>query len=55
MSWYYNAAGQRCELPERPLEPPERPLEPPDCWARRYDEYGDSDPEEEELEQNDES
>lgn len=48
MSWYYNAAGQRCELPERPLEPP-------DCWARRYDENGDFDPEEEELEQYDES
>lgn len=27
MSWYYNAAGQRFELPERPLEPPaDKPL-----------------------------
>ena len=26
MSYYYNGAGQRYELPERPLEPP-------DCWA----------------------
>lgn len=48
MSWYYNAAGQRCELPEGPLEPP-------DCWVRRYDEYGDDAPEEEEIEQNDEN
>ncbi len=48
MSWYYNAAGQRYALPERPLEPP-------DCWVRQYDENGDSDPAEEEFEQNDES
>lgn len=25
MTWYYNGAGRRYELPERPLEPP-------DCW-----------------------
>lgn len=23
MAWYYNGAGQRYELPERPLEPPD--------------------------------
>lgn len=26
MAWYYNGAGQRYELPERPLEPPEGPI-----------------------------
>lgn len=26
MAYYYNAAGQRFALPERPLEPP-------DCWG----------------------
>lgn len=37
MSWYYNAAGQRFDLPERPLDPP-------DCWGEEPGE-----PEEEEY------
>lgn len=35
MSYYYNSAGQRFDLPERPLEPP-------DCWGSEEpeEEYG---------------
>lgn len=29
MSWYYNGAGQRFPLPERPLEPPKKPFPRP--------------------------
>lgn len=31
MSYYYNTAGQRFPLPERPLEPP-------DCWVEEVPE-----------------
>lgn len=31
MMYYYNTAGQRFALPERPLEPP-------DCWGEEPDE-----------------
>lgn len=47
MSYYYNAAGQRFPLPERPLEPPEEPGEswrnPSDRTLREYaeDRYAD--------------
>lgn len=36
MAYYYNAAGQRFILPERPLEPP-------DVWEKPLplDDYGD--------------
>lgn len=33
MAWYYNGAGQRYELPERPLEPP-------DCWRPKSQTFG---------------
>ncbi len=39
MSWYYNPAGQRLALYDRPLEPP-------DCWQE-----GAAEPEEEEFDQ----
>lgn len=34
MSYYYNTAGQRFALPERPLEPP-------DCWGENVPEPDD--------------
>lgn len=36
MAWYYNGAGQRYELPERPLEPP-------DCWRPKSPTIGNLD------------
>lgn len=38
MCYYYNAAGQRFELPERPLEPPDcRRDEPAEPEEEEYD------------------
>lgn len=44
MSYYYNAAGQRFALPERPLEPPDSWVEDePDeeCDEEEYDRVED--------------
>lgn len=40
MSYYYNAAGQRFALSDRPLEPP-------DCWSEDPAEPDDEDYDEE--------
>lgn len=34
MSYYYNAAGHRLHLQDRPLEPP-------DCWTEERSELGE--------------